>query len=206
MMKTETLDPEDRQRYMDIVLKNTRFLNTLVGELFELSKLDAHQIEPACEAFSIAELVQDLVMQYEAKAEAYDVRLEAELPDRLSLVYADIGLVERAIANLIDNAIRYTPPGGSVRVIPTNKGDAVYVRVVDTGYGIPEEDLPHIFERFYRVEKSRSRDKGGTGLGLAIARKIMELHGTTLDVKSALNQGTTFSFSLPAWTPSPEVA
>lgn len=206
MMKTETLDTEERQRYMDIVYKNTRSLNTLVGELFELSKLDAHQVEPACEAFSLAELVQDLVMQYEAKADEYDVRLEADLPDRLSLVYADIGLVERAISNLIDNAIRYTPPGGSVRVIPTNEGDAVSVRVVDTGYGIPAEDLPHIFERFYRVEKSRSRDKGGTGLGLAIARKIMELHGTTLDVKSALNQGTTFSFSLPAWTPSPQVA
>lgn len=208
IMKGDTLDLDERQRYMDVVFKNTRYLNTLVSELFELSKLDAHQIEPAFEGFSIAELVQDLVMQYEAKAAAYDVRLDADLPDQLSLVYADIGLVERAISNLIDNAIRYTPPGGSVRVTPMNKGDAVCVRVADTGYGIPEEDLPHIFERFYRVEKSRSRDKGGTGLGLAIARKIMELHGTTLEVKSALNQGTTFSFQLPAFTPSlsPQVA
>jgi signal transduction histidine kinase len=208
IMKGDTLDLDERQSYMDVVFKNTRYLNTLVSELFELSKLDAHQIEPAFEGFSIAELVQDLVMQYEAKAAAYDVRLDADLPDQLSLVYADIGLVERAISNLIDNAIRYTPPGGSIRVTPMNKGDAVCVRVADTGYGIPEEDLPHIFERFYRVEKSRSRDKGGTGLGLAIARKIMELHGTTLEVKSALNQGTTFSFQLPAFTPSlsPQVA
>ena len=84
--------------------------------------------------------------------------------ERLSLVYADIGLVERAISNLIDNALRYTPAGGHVRIAPSDEGDAVSVQVIDTGYGIPPEDLPHIFERFYRVEKSRARDKGSRGL------------------------------------------
>ncbi len=199
MMKNDTLSPEERQQYMETVLKNTRSLNTLVGELFDLSKLDAQQIEPEFEAFSIAELVQDLVMQFKPKAEKLNVKLEADLPERLSLVYADIGLVERAISNLIDNALRYTPAGGLVRIAPTDKGDAVGVQVIDSGYGIPPEDLPHVFERFYRVEKSRARDKGGTGLGLAIAKKILELHGSTLAVQSALGQGTTFSFALPAW-------
>ena len=199
MMKNDSLSPEERRQYMETVLKNTRSLNTLVGELFELSKLDAQQIEPDCEAFSIAELVQDLVMQFHPKAAQLSVILEADLPDRLSLVYADIGLVERAISNLIDNALRYTPAGGHVRIAPSDDGDAVSVQVIDTGYGIPPEDLPHIFERFYRVEKSRARDKGGTGLGLAIAKKIFELHGSTLDVQSALGQGTTFSFALPTW-------
>ena len=127
----------------------------------------------------------------------------------MPLVYADIGLVERAISNLIDNAIRYTPAGGLVRVAPLDEGDAVGVQVIDSGYGIPPEDLPHIFERFYRVEKSRARDKGGTGLGLAIAKKILELHGSTLAVQSALGKGTTFSFALPAWktpfTPRPQL-
>lgn len=197
MMKGDALSPDERQRYMETVLKNTRSLNTLVGELFELSKLDAQQIEPDFEAFSIAELVQDVVMQFQPKADQLNVTLEANLPERLSLVYADIGLVERAISNLIDNALRYTPAGGHVRVVPSDDGDAVSVQVIDTGYGIPPEDLPHIFERFYRVEKSRAPDKGGTGLGLAIAQKILELHGSTLAVQSALGKGTTFSFALP---------
>ena len=114
-------------------------------------------------------------------------------------MYADIALVERAISNLIDNAIRYTPPGGRVRITPANTDTTVSVRVSDTGGGIPAEELPHIFDRFYRVEKSRARSKGGTGLGLAIAKKILELHGSTLAVDSTVNRGTTFSFSLPAW-------
>ncbi|MFQ5568309.1 MAG: sensor histidine kinase [Rhodothermales bacterium] len=199
MIKNDTLSPEKRQEYMDIVLKNTRSLNTLVGELFELSKLDAQQVEPQFEAFSMAELVQDLVMQFQPRAEQLDVSLEADLPKRLSPVYADIGLVERAVSNLIENALRYTPAGGGVRIQPAEEGEAVSVRVIDTGYGIPAEDLPHIFERFYRVEKSRARDKGGTGLGLAIAKKILELHGSTLSVRSVRDKGTTFSFALPVW-------
>ncbi|MFB3133941.1 MAG: ATP-binding protein [Rhodothermales bacterium] len=199
IMKNDTLSPDERLQYMDTVLKNTRSLNTLVGELFELSKLDAQQVEPHFEAFSIAELVQDVVMQFQPKAAHLNLTLEADLPERLSLVYADIGLVERAISNLIDNALRYTPAGGHVRIVPSDEGDAVSVQVIDTGYGIPAEDLPHIFERFYRVEKSRARDRGGTGLGLAITQKILELHGSTLAVQSALGKGTTFSFALPIW-------
>ena len=199
MMKNDSLSPDERRQYMERVLKNTRSLSTLVGELFELSKLDAQQVEPHFEAFSIAELAQDVVMQFQPKAAQLNLTLEADLPERLSLVYADIGLVERAISNLIDNALRYTPEGGHVRIAPSDDGDAVSVQVIDTGYGIPPEDLPHIFERFYRVEKSRARDKGGTGLGLAIAKKILELHGSTLAVQSDVGEGTTFSFALPTW-------
>jgi signal transduction histidine kinase len=199
MMKHDDLAPDERERYLEIVLRNARSLSTLVGELFELSMLDAHQIEPQREAFSMAELVQDLVMQFTPMAEELNVTLDAELPDHLARVYADIALVERAISNLIDNALRYTPPGGTVRIVPSNEGDAVSVSVIDTGYGIPPEDLPHIFERFYRVEKSRAPDKGGTGLGLAITKKILELHGSTLNVQSIVDRGTTFSFNLPAW-------
>ncbi|MCH8960385.1 MAG: HAMP domain-containing histidine kinase, partial [Bacteroidetes bacterium] len=136
IMKNDTLSPDERLQYMDTVLKNTRSLNTLVGELFELSKLDAQQVEPEFEAFSIAELVQDVVMQFQPKAAQLNLTLKADLPERLSLVYADIGLVERAISNLIDNALRYTPAGGHVRIVPSDEGDAVSVQVIDTGYGI----------------------------------------------------------------------
>jgi signal transduction histidine kinase len=199
-IKDADLSLEERRRYMEIALRNTETLNKLVGELFELSKLDAQQILPKKEAFSIAELVQDLVMQFQPQAEAAGVNLQAHLPERLSLVYADIALVERAITNLIDNAIRHTMRGGTVGIAPSNAAEHVDVQIIDTGVGIPPEDLPYIFDRFYRAEKSRTRGKqGGAGLGLAIARKILELHGSTLSVQSVLNQGTTFQFALPAW-------
>jgi signal transduction histidine kinase len=105
--------------------------------------------------------------------------------------------VERALSNLIDNAIHYTPDGGRVQVRVRNEEHEVGVAVADTGPGIPEDDLPHIFERFYRVDKSRDRDKGGAGLGLAIAKTILELHDRTLTVESTVGEGTTFRFRLP---------
>jgi signal transduction histidine kinase len=196
-MKDGELASEERERYVKTALKNTKRLNTLVSELFELSKLETKQIEPTIEAFPIAELVQDVVMQYEPRAEEQAVDLQAELPDRHARVEADIGLVERALSNLIDNAIHYTPDGGEVRVRLDNERDEVCVEVSDTGPGIPEDDLPHIFERFYRVDKSRDRDKGGAGLGLAIAKTILELHGRTLEVESTVGEGTSFRFRLP---------
>ena len=196
-MKDGELDPEERQRYVTTALKNTKRLNTLVSELFELSKLETKQIDPTIESFPIAELVQDVVMQYDPQAEEQAIDLEAELPERHVRVEADIGLVERALSNLIDNAIHYTPEDGAVRVRLNNERDEVRVEVEDTGPGIPEDDLPHIFERFYRVDKSRDRDKGGAGLGLAIAKTILELHGRTLEVESTVGDGTTFRFRLP---------
>ncbi|MFK7845896.1 MAG: ATP-binding protein [Rhodothermales bacterium] len=200
LIKQEDLSLEERTRYLTVGLKNTKRLNSLVGALFELSKLDAKQIEPHFERFSIAELVQDVVMQFKPLAEKHDVSISAELGNSpLPMVYADIALVERAISNLIDNAIRHTPAGGDVCIKPSNRDMSyVSVAVVDTGKGIPEEDVARIFDRFYRVEKSRTPSgEGGAGLGLAIAKRIFELHGSTLSVQSALNEGTTFKFMLP---------
>ena len=199
LMKESSLTDEQRRTYLTVGLKNTQRLNALVGALFELSKLDAKQIEPHFEKFSIAELVQDVVMQFKPQAERNGIALSAKLDGPLPMVYADIALVERAIANLIDNAIRHTPKGGEVRIVPSN-GNASHVSVAvsDTGQGIPEEELSRVFDRFYRVEKSRTpSSKGGAGLGLAIAKRIFELHGSQLSVQSALNRGTTFRFALP---------
>ncbi len=200
LMKEDALSEEERRRYLTVGLKNTRRLNALVGALFELSKLDAKQTEPHFERFSIAELVQDVVMQFKPLAEKHGVTLTADLGHSpLPMVYADIALVERAISNLIDNAIRHTPEEGKVSIAPTNRDTSyVSVAVIDTGKGIPEEDVSRIFDRFYRVEKSRTpNNEGGAGLGLAIARRIFELHGSTLSIQSVLNEGTTFKFMLP---------
>jgi signal transduction histidine kinase len=196
-IKDGDLAPEERRRYVTTALRNTQRLNTLVSELFELSKLETKQVEPTMEAFPVAELVQDVVMQYQPRAEENAVDLQAELPERHVRAKADIGLVERALSNLIDNALQYTPTDGQVRVRLENEGTEVCVAVADTGPGIPEDDLPHIFERSYRVEKSRDRDRGGAGLGLAIAKTILELHDRSLEVESTVGEGTTFRFQLP---------
>ena len=124
------------------------------------------------------------------------VSLTVEGPRDLPLVQGDIGLVERVLTNLIDNAVACTPAGGSVRVALSRENGSVQVSVIDTGTGILPEDLPHIFERFYRADRSRDRTRGGAGLGLAIARQIVELHGSALLVESKVNSGTRFSFTL----------
>ena len=203
-MKDGDLAPEERQRYVKTALRNARRLNDLVSELFELSKLETEQVEPTMEPFPIAELVQDVVMQYEPQADEQGLTLRADLPERHARAVADIGLVERALSNLIDNAIHYTPEGGAVCVRLSNEVQDVCVEVQDTGPGIPEDELPHIFERFYRVDKSRDRDSGGAGLGLAIANTILELHDQSLEVESTVGEGTTFRFRLPVEAGGPD--
>ncbi len=197
LLRDEKLSAEERRRYLQIALDNTQMLGTLVSELFELSKLDAQQVQPQFESFALAELVQDVAMKFQPQAERQKIALHLALPEDSPRVHADLGLLERALSNLIENALRYTPEHGRVQVELRSGGNgAVRVLVADTGCGIPEEDLPNIFERFYRVEKSRGRSAGGAGLGLAIAKRILELHGSGIDVQSKVNAGTTLSFDL----------
>ena len=171
-------------------------LSKLVSELFELSKLDAKQVQPKPEQFSIAELTQDVVMKLKPQAEKNNVHLEPVFPKEIPLVFADIALMERALSNLIENAIQYTPTNGTVKVVLSNSNQKVRITVSDTGQGIPTQDLPYIFDRFYRVERSRNRTTGGTGLGLSIAKKILELHDSEILVESEVNVGTKFYFDL----------
>jgi signal transduction histidine kinase len=196
LIKEEKLSPEERKNYLEIILGNTQLLSKLVSELFELSKLDAKQIQPKLEQFSIAELTQDVVMKLKPQAEKNNIHLEPVLPKEIPQVYADIALIERAMSNLIENAIVYTPANGTVKVVLSKLDKKVGVTVSDTGRGIPARDLPYIFDRFYRVERSRNRTTGGTGLGLAISKKILELHGSEITVESEVNVGTKFYFDL----------
>lgn len=198
-LKLGDLKPERQEHYVNIALAQTKRLSRLVSQLFELSKLDAQQIEPHKEAFQIVELVHDVVMQYQGNAEKNGVSLKAELPEEtLPLVWADVGLVERVLTNLLENALRYTPEGGSINLRSAVAESRVAVSISDTGVGIPEEHLETIFDRFARVDQSRSRAEGdGGGLGLAIAKKIMDLHGGTIKAESTQGQGTTFTVGLP---------
>jgi signal transduction histidine kinase len=181
---------------------DTARLSELVEELFELSKLDALQAQPQIEPFLLSELVHDVAQKYQLRAEQKGIKLQAQVGRDVPFVCADIGMIERVLENLIENALRHTPGGGSIILAlrAVEKGQAVRVQVVDTGTGIAPSDLPHIFDRFYRAKKPENRDeKSGAGLGLSIATRILELHGSELAVQSTPGKGATFSFDLRAY-------
>lgn len=194
--KEPAIKPEERTKYYEIVLRNTKKLGSLIEELFELSKFDAQDVQPDMEQVSMAELAQDLVQQFKPIAEQKGITLKAVLSDEpINLVYADIALMERAISNLIDNALKHTPEGGMVSIISTNENENVSFTISDTGNGIAEENIQRIFDRFYQEDPSRTVG-AGAGLGLSIAQKILELHGSKLSVESGNGTGTSFSFVL----------
>ncbi len=199
LMKDQNLNPEDRKKFLEIIHKNIVHLNELVDDLFELAKYDAKQIEPTMEPFSIAELLQDIVLKFQPQAEAQKITLISRFQKNLPLVMGDIGMIERAVSNLIQNALKFCGKGCAVILEVQKNTDHVCIKVKDNGPGIPEKDLPHIFDRFYRVDKSRNRAFGGSGLGLAIVKKIIEAHHSTIEVVSSPEQGTVFSFVLPFW-------
>ena len=196
LLKEPTLTQEDKKRYLEVALKHSRALSTMIAELFELAKLDAHEVELHTEPFSLCELGQDVLQRFELLAAGRGVTLEGVLSPSLPMVAADIRLIERVLVNLIENAVRYTQEGGRVSLICHLDGARVLVQVSDTGPGIPAAELPHIFDRFYRVRGIATDSGEGAGLGLAIAKRILDLHGSTLGVRSKPNAGATFTFTL----------
>ena len=197
VLKDSELPPEERRKFLQVSLNNTASLQRLVEELFELAKLDARQVQLRPEPLQVAELAQDVALKLSPEAQAAGVTLSVEPLGDLPLVNADVGMMERVLTNLMENAVRFTPAGGSVRAILRGTVNGVEVTVADTGSGISAEDLPHVFERFYRADRSRTRGThDGAGLGLAIARQIVELHGATLAVESRPGEGAAFSFTL----------
>ena len=197
IIKGDSLSAEEQRTYLSIAAQQTERLARLVAELFELAKLEAKDVTVEAEPFQVAELIQDVVQKFELDAERRRLGIRAEGSAELPFVTADIALVERVLQNLIDNALRHTPAGGSVTVITRARERDVLITVADTGSGIPKDHLPHIFDRLYRVDKSRDSRSGGAGLGLAIARQVVELHGGRITVESEPGRGTAFSFSLP---------
>jgi two-component system OmpR family sensor kinase len=197
LIKDTTLSSKEKQQYLQIAIKHSQRLSRLVADLFELAKLDAHEIKPHFERFSLGDLLQDVIMKFKLAAEEKGVSVEARVDPEVQFVLADIGLVERVLDNLIDNALRYTPAGGRVSIEVEPLEEHIRVRVCDTGSGIPAANLPHIFDRFYRYRGTGDESFDGAGLGLAITKRIVELHGSTIEARSEPNAGTTFSFSLP---------
>jgi len=194
-LKADQLSNEEKQHYIHIAWQHSERLRKLISELFELSTLENQGAQLHFEPFSMSELIQDVTQKFQLEAKNKNLQLSTHIPEQPAFVSADIGLIQRVLENLIENAIKYTPQGGQIGISLINGGNRVATSITDTGQGIPPKDLPHIFERFYRVDKHRNED--GTGLGLAIAKRIIQLHDSNIDVASKPNAGTTFSFALP---------
>lgn len=198
LLRHGTLPPEEERMYLEIAAKHSERLGKLVGDLFQLTKLEAHDLQARPEAFPVSELAQDVAQKFQLAAQKRGIALGCRFDEGLPPVRADIGMIERVLENLIENALRHTPRGGAVRIEVEAAGGRVGVRVADTGRGIPQEELAGVFERYYRVDRGEFADASHAGLGLAISRRIVELHGGSIRVESTLGAGTTFSFDLPA--------
>ncbi|RNC91786.1 MAG: sensor histidine kinase [Allomuricauda sp.] len=196
-MKDSKLTAQQREEYLNTINKSCDRLSKLIAQLFEYSKLEANQIEPQKEPFLIADLANDIRRNYEVLAKHKQIKLSLEMEKGIPLVFADISLVERAIQNLMDNALKFTPEGGEVIVKINAHDEHVEIAVKDSGPGINTANQALIFER-YRQTKT-GEQKEGAGLGLAIVKKIIELHNSSIKVLSKPNEGATFSFSLPVY-------
>ena len=196
-IKHNELSPEKRQEFIDNTLLNNQRLGTMIDELFELARLDHGEIEIHQESFILSDLLSDLYAGLSVLANEKGIHLVMDCPDMGLNVYADVARLERILQNLISNAIYYTPTGSTVTTLisQTNNGN-VKISVQDTGKGIPETELPYIFQPYYRAIDGKKTRQDGSGLGLAITQRLLALHGSTLHVESKENQGTLFYFTL----------
>ena len=193
-IKMDKIQPEEQEKYLNIILKSTDRLKELVADLFQLSQLEARQVTPHMEEFALAELVNDLSTKYQLMATTKNISLTTEIENSTVMVNADLALMERVLNNLIDNAINHTPEKGQVDIHLETSGSEVKVSVSNTGIGIPEEDIEHIFDRYFTKSET---GKEGTGLGLAIVKNILEIHNSVIHVQSKVKEKTTFFFQLP---------
>lgn len=199
LLKEDTLSPEQRRQYQEIAHRHCDRLTRLVDELFELTKLDAGRVTVHWEPFSLAELLQDVTQGFMLEAERRGIELRAVTADGRYPVCADIALIDRVLRNLIDNALRHTPAGGHVEVTLSHGEREVEIAVADTGKGVPDTELPHIFDRYFRGSAASDKaEEPGAGLGLAIVKRILDLHGSRIEVTSTPGSGTRFSFPLPS--------
>lgn len=193
LLKDASLEPAERRRYLGIALDQSRRVGALSQSLFELARLEYGFVQPELESFFLADLVQDVFQKFELAAESRHIALQADLAPRLPAVRADLGMIERVLSNLLDNALRYTPEGGAIRIAIRAVGQEQEVTISDSGPGIPPELREGLFRRPFTVGGAR-RDGG---LGLRIVHQMLELHGVSIHLVDGDGQGTAFRFSLP---------
>lgn len=194
MVKNE----EERSRYLSIILEETLRLRRLVDDLLDLSHIEAGHLDIKKNDMSIESIVEKVSKKVEPLCNSKNIELAVEIEDNIPLIVADEDRIEQVLINLVDNAVRYSPKDSKVTVKVRPSDEGVIVTVKDSGPGIPPEELPFVWERFYKVDKSRERKKNGTGLGLAIVKKIVELHNGRVWAQNCDEGGTEFSFYLPS--------
>jgi two-component system phosphate regulon sensor histidine kinase PhoR len=194
--QAESLGPEDRTSFVEVIDRHARRLSHIVRDLLELSTIETGKLRLEPTRLDVAELARSVIRDVEPRCQERSLEVRCEVGGDPQ-AWADPRALEQVLTNLLDNAVKYTEPGGAIEVRVADRGSRVQVSVRDTGIGIPEEDLVRIFERFYRVDRARSRALGGTGLGLSIVKHLVQSLGGEISVESRLGEGTRFSFSLP---------
>ena len=190
-------DESVNRTFLEKILHHANRLDNLARDLSTITKIETDELDMSSEAFEVAELFDAAIESVEIRAEEKGISPQQDLAPDLPRVYGDFDRLRRVLVNLVDNAIKYNEEGGTVRLEADARGDEVELRVVDDGIGISSDHLPRLTERFYRVDKSRSRNQGGTGLGLAIVKHILGAHDRELHVESTPGEGSTFRFTLP---------
>ncbi|HUI70348.1 MAG TPA: ATP-binding protein [Spirochaetia bacterium] len=186
----------DSERWVDTIRRNAERMSAIVEDLLLLSSLEAHGVERSREPVTVGRIVADAAGMFANRAQTRGIALTVSVPDSIPSISADPFLIEQMLVNLLDNALKFTETG-EVHVSVSSEDGSVRIEVSDTGIGIAEEHIPRLFERFYVVDKSRSRKLGGTGLGLSIVKHIVQSHGGTVTVQSVLGRGTRFVVHLP---------
>lgn len=189
-------DREQSFRFLSIIAHHTDRMNKIIFDLLQLSQIESKEFELRAEPFSVRELIEEVVFTLKRSADQKSQILEVDPHPEDQKLWGDKYRINQALINLVDNAIKYTPEKGRIKIGSQDKGEFVEITVTDNGIGIPKDDLPRIFERFYTVNKARSREVGGTGLGLSIVKHIVEAHGGKVYVESELGKGSRFSFTL----------
>ncbi len=190
-------DEKVATNFIRVANQETDRMVRLVNDLLTLSRIEGDVLELKLTTISISTLIEDVIDRFNIKLREKEITCTYHAEGKLPLLYIDPDKIDQVLNNLIYNAIKYTEAGGEIKIISYVADDKVYVEITDTGVGIPTEDLSFLFERFYRVDKARSRERGGTGLGLAITREIIKAHQGGINVESELGKGTKFSFYLP---------
>lgn len=190
-------EPELAKSFLQVILKEADRMTSLIRDLLQLSHIDFNKMTWNFEYTDIHSLLVDAIEKMKLFYEEKQQSVHLKSPESLFLIWADRSKLEQVVINILSNAIKYTPKLGTVDISLNLVDNTVFISIEDTGMGIPEEDLAHIFERFYRVDKGRSRDQGGTGLGLSIAKNIIEAHNGKIEVVSKPDQGTCFTITLP---------
>ncbi len=190
-------NPEDAKRFTDIMLKQARRLHRLVEDLMTLSRIELGEVVFRFEDILLPEAMDNVVSLLDAKAAAKTITLQNRLPRNLRPIKADRDRLSQILVNVLDNAVKFTPEGGRITMEAEERGDQVALKISDSGIGIPGEEIQRLGERFYRVDKTRSRELGGTGLGLSIVKHLMLAHGGRMEIESQPGRGTTVSLYFP---------